>query len=78
MQALIDLGLPVASSCGGKGVCGKCRISVSEKTSSRPLDRPTALELRLMQRFGLSAHERISCQVLLRGGEMLEVDADYW
>ncbi len=30
MQALLDKGLPVASSCGGDGICAKCKVEIIE------------------------------------------------
>lgn len=74
MQALLDNGLPVASSCRGDGVCAKCRIQIVEgkKNLSPENDR----EIFLRERHGLLPNERISCQALVLGD--VTVDATYW
>lgn len=74
MQALLKHDVPVASSCGGEGVCGKCRLQVVD--GGKNLSAPTLLERDLQQKYNLEADERISCQALICGD--VEVDATYW
>ena len=75
MDSLLQLGLPVASSCRGEGVCTKCRLHVRElePDATTPV---TAFEQGLLDRIGADPDERISCQTHVRG--LIEVDANYW
>ena len=74
MQALLKNGVPVASSCGGEGVCAKCRIEIMNGRTS--LSAETELEIYLRERHGLGKAERIACQVSIHGD--VTVDAPYW
>lgn len=75
MEALIKIGLPVASSCRGDGVCTKCRLHVRE-VEPDAASRISDFEQGLLDRIGAESDERISCQTEVRG--LIEVDADYW
>lgn len=75
MDALLKIGLPVASSCRGDGVCTKCRLHVRE-LSAGAASAVTDFEQGLLDRIAADDDERISCQTEVRGP--LEVDADYW
>lgn len=75
MQALLDAGVPVASSCGGDAVCGKCVLKVIEGAEN--LSPPTPDELFLREKDGLpSEGVRVSCQCRVLGD--VTVDARYW
>jgi len=72
MQALLEAGLPVASSCRGDGVCGKCRIQIVSGTLAPESD----LEKFLRERHSIPPGFRVSCQVAVT--DDLVVDATYW
>lgn len=74
MRALLDAGLPVASSCNGEGVCAKCRMQVIEGAAN--LSRPNELELFLQERYQMKANDRISCQCEVHGD--VKINASYW
>jgi 2Fe-2S ferredoxin len=74
MKALLEADRPVASSCGGEGVCGKCRVTVV--TGADQLGAPNDLELFLRERENLGPQERISCQCVLLGD--VQLDTKYW
>jgi ferredoxin, 2Fe-2S len=74
MKALLDSGVPVASSCNGDGVCSKCRLQVIGNDSG--LSRVSEVEAFLKEKFQIKVQERISCQALVLGD--VEVDATYW
>jgi ferredoxin, 2Fe-2S len=74
MQALLNSGLPVASSCHGDGVCSKCRIKII--SGMQNLSTPNDTELILKEQNNIGKEFRISCQT-----EVLDdvtVDAGYW
>ena len=74
MLALLENGVPVASSCSGKGVCRKCVIIIVKGNEN--LGAPNDLELHLIDRDNLSSNQRISCQTVVNGD--ITVDAPYW
>lgn len=75
MDALLIIGLPVASSCRGDGVCTKCRLHVRELEPGAT-SAITNFEQGLLDRIAAENGERISCQTEVLG--RIEVDADYW
>lgn len=74
MTALLDAGLPVASSCDGEGVCAKCRVQVLEGMAN--LNPPNEIEEFLKERYEMKSNERISCQCEVCGD--VKVHASYW
>lgn len=74
MKSLLAAGLPVASSCNGDGICGKCKIEV--RAPALHTNSPNEVELILRDKFNLRAPTRISCQVAVLGD--ISVDAAYW
>lgn len=71
-KALKDAELPIASSCKGDGVCGKCVVRVDHGT----LAVPTALELTLIDKYKLDKNQRISCQCAVTSD--LKISTTYW
>ena len=74
MTALLDAGLPVASSCRGEGVCAKCRVELV--SGSRNVGPETELEKFLRDRHSIEREIRVSCQVTVLGD--IVVDTTYW
>lgn len=74
MKALLDAQVPVASSCGGDGVCGKCKIEIISGVDH--LSSPNETEIFLREKNNLPSGVRISCQTWVEGD--VEVDAGYW
>ncbi len=74
MKSLISSGIPVASSCGGDGICTKCRVKVIE--GAHHLSPPNELEIRMHRDKHIPFTERLACQTEIRGS--VTVDADYW
>ena len=74
MQSLLKAGIPVASSCYGDGVCGKCRLEIVEGAEN--LNPVGDLEQILRGRLRLDKSLRISCQSTVMGD--ITVDASYW
>lgn len=74
MTALLDAGLPVASSCDGDGVCAKCKIVIVEGREHLSPENETEAFLR--DANNLAKDIRISCQTRVLGD--ITVDATYW
>lgn len=71
-QAVITADLPIASSCGADGMCGKCGLRLLSGT----LPTPSARELRVAKANRVDPSHRLSCMVEVNGD--LVVTADYW
>jgi len=74
MDALLEAGLPVASSCHGDGVCAKCRIEILEGAEN--LSQPSDLENMLKLKNPMPPNFRISCQTQILGDIL--IDTGYW
>ncbi|NLG80296.1 MAG: DUF4445 domain-containing protein [Firmicutes bacterium] len=61
-DALRQARVRLYSPCGGRGVCGKCRVVVREGVSP-----PSDVELRLLDGKELEAGIRLACQTVLTG-----------
>lgn len=65
-------GVPLANSCGGVGVCARCRVRVVAGVSN--LSPPTSVEMRFNRGFGEG--ERMACQAVVAGDCV--VTTTYW
>lgn len=74
MKALLAHQVPVASSCNGDGICGKCKVEVIAGMEN--LTPPTEAEQMLKNKFRLDSHTRISCQCKAYGDVSLRTT--YW
>ncbi|MCC6138561.1 MAG: (2Fe-2S)-binding protein [Bdellovibrionaceae bacterium] len=71
-KTLKEAQVPIASSCKGDGVCGKCVVRVESGT----LPPPGTLELTLMDKYKLDHDQRISCQCAITSD--LKLSTTYW
>jgi 2Fe-2S ferredoxin len=75
-ETLLDVarhvGAPLANSCGGVGVCARCKVRVV--AGAENLSPPTSIEVRFSKGFGEG--ERMACQAVV-GGDC-EVTTTYW
>ena len=78
MKGLLAQQIPVASSCKGDGICGKCRMMISSGTEF--VSPISELEKNLIQKNKFSPGTRISCQVKILGidTDEIEIDTGYW
>ena len=68
--------VPVASSCKGEGVCGKCVVQVVRGREN--LSPPSQLENKLYEKYELREDQRISCQSNVVGDGEIEIRTSYW
>ena len=73
-EAADKSGRPLASSCSGNFVCGKCNVQVLEGAAH--CSEPKASEKDLLEREGHSALDRIGCQTRVYGDCV--VTTRYW
>ena len=65
-------GVPLGNSCGGVGVCARCRVRVVEGMEN--LSPPTSVEVRFAK--GFAEGERMACQAIVFGD--VTVTTTYW
>ncbi len=81
LQAARSLGVDIDSVCGGRGICGRCQIDVSEgefaklgvTSKAEHLSPFGAIEQRYADKRGLAAGRRLSCSTLLYGDAVIDV-----
>ena len=71
-DAIQSADLPIASSCGAQGACGKCGIRIL----SGEVSEQTPREVRLKKANRVDPELRLSC--LLYAKSDLIVTTDYW
>lgn len=72
LQAARDAGRPLGSSCGGRGACGWCRVTVL----AGEVSPPDAAERALLQKIGAGPAERVACQARALGP--VTITTSYW
>ncbi|MDP6709388.1 MAG: ASKHA domain-containing protein [Alphaproteobacteria bacterium] len=84
LQAARSLGVDIDSVCGGRGLCGRCQISVSSGAFAKfnivseeaHLSTAGELEARYGARRGLSQGRRLSCAANILGDAVIDVPAE--
>lgn len=64
LSAFRRSGVPIRSECGGRGLCGKCRVALWEGAA---VTLPTRQEERLLGREFLARGYRLACQAAILG-----------
>ena len=77
MGQCLEAGLPVASSCSGRGACARCAVLVLE--GIKALSRPGTHELLVLSRNGYPEHVRLSCQCRVQNrATKVRITTGYW
>ena len=84
LDAARELGVDIDSVCGGRALCARCQITLSEGEfakhgiTSRPehLSAVNAAEARYAEKRGLAPGRRLSCQTRLLGDVVIDVPAE--
>ncbi len=84
LSAARSLGADIDSVCGGRAICGRCQILVSEGefakhnivSRANNLSPPREAEQQFRQRRGLADDRRLSCQATLQADVVIDVPAD--
>ena len=75
-ETLLDVarrvGAPLANSCGGVGICARCKVRVV--SGAENLSPPTSIEVRFSK--GFEEGERMACQAVVTGD--CSVTTTYW
>ncbi|HET9977524.1 MAG TPA: ASKHA domain-containing protein [Burkholderiaceae bacterium] len=83
LQAARSLGVDIDSVCGGRGLCGRCQVLVSEgefakhgvRSTADKLSPFSAVEQSYCEQTPLEAGRRLSCSALLLGDVVVDVPA---
>ena len=82
LQAAWELGVDIASICGGRGLCGRCRVVCGEGdfpkhgivSGAEHLSPAGAVETRFGERNRpLAPGHRLSCQAIIEGDLLIDV-----
>lgn len=81
LEAARKLGVDIDSVCGGRGICGRCQVDLSEGSFAKfqvesrggNLTAPAPQELRYAGKRGLPAGRRLSCSARLLGDVVIDV-----
>jgi uncharacterized 2Fe-2S/4Fe-4S cluster protein (DUF4445 family) len=79
LDAARSIGVDVDSVCGGRGLCGRCRVVCTVAIHSRAehLSPVGEAEKRFSERRRvLEANHRLSCQALIQGDLVIDVPAE--
>jgi ferredoxin, 2Fe-2S len=76
MQILQKIPIPVASSCRGEAVCGKCKIQILE--GQQYLNESKEHEKFLALKLHFKNNERLACQCEFKCHGAIKIDASYW
>jgi len=84
LEAARSLGVDIDSVCGGRGLCGRCQIKLSEGEFAKHgivsraghLTPVNEVETRYDSKKGIKPDRRLSCQTLLRGDVVIDVPPD--
>ncbi len=74
-QALRDAHQPIASSCDGVAVCGRCVVSVLEGSAS--LSEADAVEQAVLRKEDAKTGQRLACQSFVTGPGLV-LNTSYW
>jgi len=74
LEAALREHVPLASSCGGKAVCGDCIVRIHAGEAA--VAAPDGDELAWRARRGVTDKVRLAC--CLRPGAPMEVSTTYW
>src|SRR5438067_911079 len=70
LDAARRANVPLGNSCGGIGICARCRVQIVDGAEN--LIGPTSMELRI----ALDLNERLACQAVVLGN--CSITTSYW
>jgi len=71
-EAAGKLGVEIQSLCGGRGICGKCRVIVRSGMDS--LSHTSDAEERFLSESDIGANFRLACQTVVKGRDAIVVE----
>jgi len=71
-DAALKAGIEIQSLCGGKGLCGKCKVIIVEGKEN--ISPPTEVEMKYLSREDLHEGFRLACQTRIRSEGIVKVE----
>jgi len=83
LEAARALGVDIDSVCGGRAICGRCQITLSEgefakhgiRSTKQSLSEFSKVESRYDEKRGMKKDRRLSCQSKILGDVVIDVPA---
>jgi len=72
LEALIGAGIFLRTDCGGKGGCGKCRVTMAAG-ASEGAGPPDESEIKILGQSDLAAGVRLACRLTISGDITLDI-----
>ena len=84
LKAARSLGVDIDSVCGGRGLCGRCQVTLSVGNFAKHgivsqqehLSGTNEVEARYDSKKGMKPGRRLSCQAVIQGDLVIDVPAD--
>lgn len=77
MARAVASGLPVASSCSGRGACARCLVAIME--GAEALQAASEHEAEVLHRNGAAAGTRLACQTRIDDeSRAVVITTGYW
>ncbi len=81
LDAARSSGIDLDSTCGGRGLCGRCQVTPSFgdfakwriNSTSRALNSPTQSENNYKGRRAIESGNRLGCQTIVRSGVVIDI-----
>ncbi|MHA1231956.1 MAG: 2Fe-2S iron-sulfur cluster-binding protein [Candidatus Helarchaeota archaeon] len=70
LQAAIDEGIDIVSLCGGKGVCGKCKVIIEKGEVGYDLDEK---ELKHLSKEEITQNYRLACRIKVQNDLVVRI-----
>ncbi len=74
LEALIEAGIFLRTDCGGKGLCGKCRVKI-DADNRAAIDGPDESEKKCLDPADLAAGYRLACRVKVTADLTVDIPA---
>ncbi|MFC4352659.1 ASKHA domain-containing protein [Fodinicurvata halophila] len=79
-----NLGVDIDTVCGGRGLCGRCQVTVGEGEFAKHgivsrkenVSEWSSVEARYQAKKGMKPERRLSCQAMLQGDTVIDVPAE--
>jgi ferredoxin len=77
LNLLLREGIPIPHTCGGKALCGTCRVRVvPEMGKSDPVNGIGPREAQRLGALNLGPPYRLACQIYARSSVTIEIPVD--
>ncbi len=72
LEAFIEAGIFLRTDCGGKGLCGKCRVTITGDSQNR-VEKPDESEKKCLGQTDLATGYRLACRVRVKADLAMDI-----